>query len=257
MNKHWVLQCNNIDQNQVERVRAAAIACGDTVGSVRCESFTGKLEFIDPVPDDRHVIPYGSHLFIKGAHDMGWPGVFISDDFNVASWVANRDDMLNQHVVIMTAAEAARHDWHDSPRGWFVRPNEDFKLFAGCVEPTADALRIHMARIAKHYAPDHLVCVSPVVEILAEWRWFVVGGRVVSGAQYMQFGDRISEPELDPWFIRQAQALADRWLPHPTCVMDTAVKELGKTKVLEFNNLNNTGFYGHDIPAIVRAISEL
>ena len=55
---------------------------------------------------------------------------------------------------------------------------------------------------------------------------------------------------------KKAQQLADEWLPHPNCVMDTAIDHLGVMKVVEFNCLNCSGMYGHDPLKIVKAIQE-
>lgn len=87
-----------------------------------------------------------------------------------------------------------------------------------------------------------------------EWRYFVVGGRIVTGSSYRFKGQPDQKRELDADVLAEAQALADLWLPHRCCCMDVALCE-NQPRVVEFNCLNATGFYDHDIETFARAVS--
>ena len=45
----------------------------------------------------------------------------------------------------------------------------------------------------------------------------------------------------------------ERWTPAESCVMDIGVTEQG-WKVIEFNNMNSSGFYASDVAKYVEAI---
>jgi hypothetical protein len=53
--------------------------------------------------------------------------------------------------------------------------------------------------------------------------------------------------------IDEAQELANKWLPDQCCVMDLALVE-DELKVIEFNCINSSGFYDHDVDAIFKAL---
>lgn len=77
----------------------------------------------------------------------------------------------------------------------------------------------------------------------------------IAGSTYRLNGARCVDRETDPLQLMIAQSLADAWLPHPVCVMDVA-RTKDAHKVVEFNCLNASGVYDHDVPAIVRAVTD-
>jgi hypothetical protein len=89
--------------------------------------------------------------------------------------------------------------------------------------------------------------------IKAEWRWFVVGGKVISGSMYRAHNQLRKMRVVEQDLINEAQLLADKWLPDECCVMDLALvgEEL---KVIEFNCINSSGFYDNDVNAIFEAL---
>jgi hypothetical protein len=86
-----------------------------------------------------------------------------------------------------------------------------------------------------------------------EYRWFIVGGKIISGSIYRKNDALYKERVIDSNTILTAQKLADMWLPHECCVMDTAL--IGtELKVVEFNCINCSGFFDHDISAVFKAL---
>ena len=72
---------------------------------------------------------------------------------------------------------------------------------------------------------------------------------VVSGSERAMKGQTQQKEEKDEKVIAEAQTFADKWLPHENCVMDIALVD-GKPKVIEFNNINGSGFYDHDVEKV-------
>ncbi len=87
-----------------------------------------------------------------------------------------------------------------------------------------------------------------------EWRYFIVDRKIVTGSSYRHLGQPYLKQELDPDVLVEAQALADIWLPHPCCCMDVALCD-DEVRVVEFNGLNASGFYDHDVMAFAKAVS--
>jgi len=97
--------------------------------------------------------------------------------------------------------------------------------------------------------PETEVVLAPPKDIQAEWRWFIVDGKVVSGSMYRCRGRLVKERETDCKVIMEARKLTSKWLPHDCCVMDTALVD-GRLYVIEFNCINSSGFYDNDVDAI-------
>jgi len=205
------------------------------------------------------VIPYGSTSLLEYAKRQRWRHVFHNDNFNVD--VYNKyHRTLNYGSLTMTLSDAKRVlcSPHSSIRGpWFIRPVDDTKAFAGHVITQVE-LRDWVTILEDNdceVTPNTVVSLSCEKDIDMEWRYFIVGGKIISGSAYRFKGASYTERETEQDVIEEAQAIADLWLPHPCCVMDLALWE-GKPCVVEFNGLNSSGFYDHDVTAIVRAVSE-
>ena len=95
------------------------------------------------------------------------------------------------------------------------------------------------------------VVVTDAREIDAEWRLFVVEGKVVSGSMYRPSAERSVPPEA----IQFAERAASRWAPAPVFVMDVA--RVDRTwKIVECNCFNGSRFYESNVDAIVAAVSQ-
>ena len=107
--------------------------------------------------------------------------------------------------------------------------------------------------------PDTPISVSSVKEIAMEWRLYVVGGKVVAGSRYRQWGLPDIQPidtNTAPWQF--AQEMVDKWQPAEAFVLDVAsLLKSKELKVIEINCINSAGFYACDMKEVVRAIESL
>lgn len=226
--------------------------------------FVGLIPFAHKIMSDSELagvdyIPYGSTALINVAADLGWRGCFFNEgNFKYSAAVANRSDMLNGGV--MTVREALSMLDRCQPDDLrFVRPDNDLKSFSGQVLNAS--YLTHMLRTAlagastlcNKLSPDDNIVVSEVADIYHEHRWFIVGRKVVSGSLYRDRGQLVLKPVADSCSLYQAQELADIWLPHDCCVMDTAGTDHG-TRVVEFNCINCSGMYANDPRTIFNAM---
>jgi len=202
-------------------------------------------------------IPYGSTTLMKIAWDAGWLHVFSNpENFNVDAYNKNHPSMLNSNAVTMTLSAAKELSHRNSQ--WFIRPIDDNKGFAGEVFTSEQLVEWVTALESLEdcaITPNTLVSVNFPKAIAMEWRYFIVNGVIVSGSIYRRHGESYLEDETDYKVLKEAQELADKWLPHPCCVMDVALCDT-TPYVIEFNSLNASGFYKHDVPAIVRAVAQ-
>lgn len=219
-------------------------------------------EFISDEPvEGTDYLAYGSTLFIKLGHELGWQGVYFDyDNFNYETAVKHRSDMLNDDIIL-PASEVIPYLESSTVDTWFIRPALDLKHFNGqvidrveCIAWLKDAMECASSG-SYQIGSDLKIVLAVPKKIQAEWRWFIVDGKVISGAMYRCRGQLVKYRELDQAVITEAQKLADGWLPHRNCVMDTALVD-DKLYVVEFNCINGSGFYGHDVSAIFTALAK-
>lgn len=231
-------------------------------------AYVGMIPYSEDITCDEELtgvdyIPYGSVLLTKLAYEKyKWRGLYFDyDNFNYKTYIKNRDDMLNS--TVMKAHEVAEYmTKQPSDKEFFVRPSLDLKLFSGQVlsavewaEWLNDAINCESLGT---YAIDKDVemIVSEPVEINAEWRWFIVDGKVISGSTYLMHNQMRVRRERDQDVIDEAQSFADKWLPNKCCVMDLALVNFDTIKVVEFNAINSSGFYNCDVKKIIDSLYE-
>jgi len=255
----WVVQANLLSKERQQDVAWALRDLEIPYVGVNVIPFSDELEFLFDMPLGRGIIPYGSTSLIRHAQKFNWSGLFFSKtNFQVPVWNQNRDDMLNNDADVMTVKEASvKFSTKDKRELWFIRPVEDLKAFTGTVTTSEEISRWMTSIDGGNFQiqEDTMVAISQPKEILAEWRWFIVGGKVIDGSMYQHKGSLVKTHETDEKVIQEAQTFADKWLPHQTVVMDLALTNYGP-QVIEFNCLNGSGFYGHDIAKIVKAVTE-
>lgn len=256
----WVVQANLLRHSR-EDVALVLRELGIPFVGVNIIPFSDELTYLFDEPECRKVVPYGSAGLMRRAAKRGWEGLFFDPEkFRVDTWLMNRTDMLNDDAACMPVGKVL--EWLSrQPYGdWHVRPVEDLKLFAGQVMRTNEIRdwldkAVPAIQVDDLFNADTEIAIAPAKTLKAEWRWIVVGGKVVDGSMYRFDGRPRRVHEEDPAVIREAQAFADDWLPHQTCVMDIALVEDGP-RVIEFNCFNGSGFYEHDLPKIVRAVTD-
>jgi len=269
----FAIQYNLMNDTQLQHVADAVRSYPHT--------FVGVIPFSREITSEKPLegkdyIPYGSTLLTNLALGLGWTGLhFDLDVLTYSNAIANRKDMLNDrdiygHGGIYTADEAISF-LENGLRGggmtWFTRPDQDLKHYAGYVGSSNEICE-HIRSMVDSYNrgeqgtygmnPSTKLVFSVPQTIHAEWRWFIVDGKIIDGSMYRAHGQLRKLHETDADVIREAQVLADIWLPMDCVVMDTALVgdnlDRAEMKVVEFNTINSSGFYDNDVPAVFNAL---
>lgn len=259
----FILQHNMLSNELLERVRLAVEGLPHTwVGLI---PFSREITSNEPLEGIDH-IPYGSTSFVEETHRLGWKGLsFDEEQFSYKMAKAHRIDMLNGDYILPAVLAARLLGQFNKTSPIFMRPAHDLKQFSGAVytvEEAADFLidAMKCASSGSYHIPMDLdIMISQPQNILAEWRWFIVGSQVIDGSMYRRNGqlhkEHVTVGDLltDAGVFKDAQKFAEKWLPSPCCVMDTCLLANGATKVVEFNCINGSGFYDHDIKKVMHA----
>lgn len=227
--------------------------------------FVGLIPFSREITSDKPIvgldhIPYGSTSFVETAHELGWKGLsFDLEKFSYGTACANRDDMLNAGNILPAGEMASYLETLSEDDDIFIRPAHDLKQFSGSIYSVKEAKKFFLDAMASATSAsykieaDHPIVTAKPKNILIEWRWFIVGGEVIDGSMYRRNGQLKKEHVMDADLQNAAQVLADKWLPDSCCVMDTALLDSGDMKIVEFNCINGSGFYDHDMRKIMKA----
>lgn len=244
---HWIIQRSIFKPNNYEALIAVLDRFGIDHTSVAIPNGT-----LDLVPD---VIPAGK-VYVCGAlklarisRERGWvPGSFLNDQFSVNIWLRELGaELLNAEFATGTLMDVA------TPQlPFFIRPLEDNKAFDGMLMDAATLAdwRQDPARASLH---GMQVIVSPAQQIYREYRLFVVNREVVTGSLYKVAGRAETGHQVEEYVRDYVRTIVATWLPAESCVIDVGLTDKG-LKVIEFNNINSSGFYASDLARYVDAI---
>lgn len=201
------------------------------------------------------VMVYGSKTFAEIAEDMELePGSFMNEQFEFDVF---RDvlgsELLNQHFVIGELSEL-----EPMADKFFIRPTGNTKLIPGMTVTKEDFLSWKERESKNENSPyiGQSLMISPIQEIEAEYRFFVVNQEIVTGSSY-KVGNNIDttrKPSKD--ILQYTKKMIDRFPLAKAFVIDVAETKNG-LKVVEYNNINTSGLYGCDELAFVRSINDL
>lgn len=138
----------------------------------------------------------------------------------------------------------------------FVRPDSPLKLFTGMIirEESFDADYKFMGFY--EFPAETLVVVCEPQAVIAEWRFVVAGGELVSGSLYAQQGERTLSPAKDSNAIELAATIARHpFQPEPVWILDICKSDDNQYHLLEIGCFSFADLYACDKREVVRAVS--
>ena len=112
-------------------------------------------------------------------------------------------------------------------------------------EDFGDGLRAHT-----------LIQVSALKTIFAEYRYWVVGGEIVTKSLYKRGDKVIYSDVVDDRFDAFVKHAISVWAPHRAFVIDVCDTPNG-IRIVEINTLNSAGFYAGNVVRLIEALEEL
>jgi ATP-grasp domain, R2K clade family 3 len=260
---YWIVQENVKDERMYDDFLRAIREMKLDHSVVKVVPFSHET-IPDVNPPAGPVICFGSVSMDHVAQLKGWkPGTFLNENFDQRIWTAKyKGYILND--------DAEFYEFSKIPEFTgmrFIRPVSDMKIFSGMLVHSEEVenWKESIQRVSDSFTTlraDTMIGVSTMKDIMMEWRFFVVDGRVVTGSRYYQWGlpdHRRVDADSEAWQF--AQKMVDLWQPSRGFVIDVA--QLSKTaktdeyKVIEINCLNSAGFYECDMRALVEAVERM
>lgn len=205
--------------------------------------------------DITNLFVLGSYRLSRMATERGfYPGSFSNEHFNYASWTQHwtKANMLNGEYLKQKVTDIQIPEHWDSV---FARPLEDDKLITGGLFKKEDLLMALATKITEAHK-DKFLIISEKKTILAEYRFFVIDGKVITGSLYKIRGQLITSESIDKDAAVYAQEMVDLWSPSQAFVLDIALTDKGP-KIIEVNNISSAGLYKSDVSKIVTEMEEL
>ena len=200
------------------------------------------------------VIGYGSKRFDATLRRMNvHPGSFMNERFEM-SYIRERvgDELLNPEFLV-----GELQDLNPEWETFFIRPTGGTKLFGGMVVSRSDfqEWQDRENHTGSNYREQTLM-MAPLKDIEAEYRFFVVDGKVVTGSSYRVAG-KLDITHVPPVEVaRHAQAMVDKFQIAQAFVIDIAETNEGM-KIVEYNCFNTAGLYRCSPRDIIRAVERM
>jgi hypothetical protein len=174
--------------------------------------------------------------------------------------------MLNYDSKVVMFKDVHWED--DEPR--FIRPIEDSKVFAGGVFEW-DEFRQWQRNVCvleldygNSLMPETLVQVCMPKTIYSEYRYWIVGTKVVTRSLYKRGNTVTYSPIVDARFdgfvadVLRGDDITlttanNGWMPHRAFVLDVCETPDG-IKIVEINTINAAGFYAGNVQDLVVAL---
>jgi hypothetical protein len=208
--------------------------------------------------DRKDVFCFGSVKMSRVAKKYNWyPGSLLNDNHNYTVYSEYyKDNLLNYDSTVQRFGdEIKRTDL------FFARPVLDNKTFTGRVfdmyEWNEFKERFYSSGHESSLNDDTLIQVSSVKKILKEFRFWVIGGEVVTGSLYktgtfVHSSDIIDDGALD--FCKEMvklYQLADAFVMD---VCEVLNGQLSEYKIVESGCINSAGFYKCNMQKMIDAI---
>ena len=215
-----------------------------------------ELPEFDPGTDN--VFVFGAIKLARIVKKRGWkPGSMMNDNHDYMVYKEHyRENLLNYDSQIFKTSD--KFPWKAGERK-FIRPTQDTKSFTGAVftekvweETIENYLYNYKSEI---FNENTLIQVSTVKEIHKEIRFWVVGGKIITGSQYRLGNQTIYDEYFEDEARDFAQSMVDKFQLGEAFVIDVCLTDQS-WKVVECGCINCAGFYKSDLQKVIIALED-
>lgn len=131
----------------------------------------------------------------------------------------------------------------------FIKPGPDLKYFKGTVLEPGVSLREHLHKSLTDDLSNanFNVVWSDFNPTNNEYRFFIVGGNIMSSSTYFRNGKVDPCREVPKRVVEFAEDVIDVYQPADSFVMDIAEDQEGRLGIMEYNCINASGLYEADL----------
>lgn len=256
----WVLQKNLFNEGAFEELLRQLELQNTSYQIVNIIPFAHEME--PDVNPEGLVMTLGATSMSKIAKKKGWKPGYFDENLRYDNLLSEYDGYMLNRGAVVSSLRAAPKCWDT----FFIRPNNDNKLFSGMVmsweefeDWRKNIIALDGESSITSMTADDLIVMASLKDIFAEYRFYVVDGKVITGSMYKR-SNRVYYVNItehsDPELWQFAQKMVDRWSPNRAFALDIALTENGYS-VIEINAINSAGFYACDMGKFINAINEM
>lgn len=240
------------------------LGIGHSLASVKAFDFNGDIEIESTTVaalQKQSVFVYGSYTMANIAARIFTPGAFVNPELNMVTLQKHYGQKMLNHDMIVGKVK----DITPTTPAFFVRPVEDTKAIVGAKYTLTEYLewKTTILRLDEedpvNYAevtPDTMICIASCKSIDAEYRCFVVNGKVAAASQYKLNQQPFFSAHVDQYIIDYVHSITKIWQPAKAFVLDIALAN-DRLFVIEANCINSSGLYEADTQKLIMAIEDL
>jgi len=200
-----------------------------------------------------------------------YPGIYLTlENYECYKYYGYfGDNLLNSNYKMMGLNDVLRNKGRIfgdfGTDSIFIRPSDGFKSFPGQTLPFKNFDQ-EFNILTKSYGgleTDILSVVSPVKDIVEEYRFIVIDGKVISGSLYM---DRNNRKEWKAYYDKICEdqkafdfavEMSKIYQPDRMYTIDVCKLSNDEYKMIELNSFCCASMYGNDYDKVVNAVNEL
>lgn len=215
------------------------------------------LEDFDFETDRKDIFCFGSVKMSRLGKKYGWkPGSLLNDnhDYRVYSKYY-KENLLNYDSKIQRFGDDINDDY------FFARPCEDNKTFTGKVFSKQKWIdfktEFYKRGEETSLNEDTEIQVSSIKNVTKEYRFWVVGGKVVTGSLYRMGNWIYYNHIVDEGALEFAQKMVDIYQLSEAFVIDICeviINDKPEYKIIECGCINSAGFYKANMPKMIESI---
>jgi hypothetical protein len=216
------------------------------------EDFSNVEVLPDYMPPTNNVFCFGAIKLARIANKYNWyPGSMMNEnhDYRIYSQYY-KNNLLNYDSEILSISSEI--NWKENELK-FIRPAQDTKSFTGKIYDEQDwnnLVEIALNNETFILNKDTVIQISSPKNIQKEIRFWVVGGRIITGSQY-RFGNKtIYNSYIDEDAEIFAQKMVDIYQPAEAFVIDICLTN-NEWEIVEINCINAAGLYLCDMQKLI------
>lgn len=140
----------------------------------------------------------------------------------------------------------------------FIKPTSDLKGYIGGIIPVGTTIYDFLMRSSymPHWKSEPTL-IAEVKDIHSEYRFFVVGDRVVTGSRYILNKEVNPSVDIPKEVADKAVELAKVYAPDKVFTMDLALLNNGSIEIVEYNCFNGSGTYLAPLEELMKELMTL
>ena len=160
--------------------------------------------------------------------------------------------ILNKDSQILSCSEQLDTKFDED---LFIKPSSDTKAFDAGIIPKGISIKEHIeSGFYKEHYKNEFILISSLKDIKAEYRFFVVDKKVISGSSYRINGHLKSTQEIPENVSAAAIEFSQMYQPADVFTMDLAIVD-NTVRIVEYNCFNCSGIYATDYSKVVKAVN--